>query len=80
MAIVTLDRHLKPFTNLDSYNSDLHLPTNPILALILSQYGRYIPGSPRLYSYMAANNIHNNKPFGQYKYESDTDPIYINNY
>lgn len=70
-AVLTLDRFLKPFLNEESYNSAVHLPINPVLALILSRYGKYISGSlsPGLYSYMAVNNIHNNKPFGQYKYE-----------
>ena len=77
-AIGTLDRYLKPYLNNGNYNSALHLPTNPVLSLILSRYGRYIPGhgNSGIYSYMAVNNIHNNKPFGQYKYERDEDYTY----
>ena len=58
------------------YNSQLHPPTNPIINLILSHYGRYLPGShqPKIYSYMAVNNIHNNRPFGQYKLSCDEGP------
>ncbi|CAG9863927.1 unnamed protein product, partial [Phyllotreta striolata] len=50
-------------------------PVNPFLALLLSQYGRYIPGygpGRGIYAYQAANDFHNNKPFGSYKiYEDD---------
>ncbi|XP_043289548.1 uncharacterized protein [Venturia canescens] len=58
------------------YNSQLHPPPNPILSLILSHYGRYLSGNhrPKIYSYMAVNNIHNNKPFGQYKLSCDEGP------
>lgn len=58
------------------YNSPLHPPPNPIISLVLSHYGRYIPGprQPKFYSYMAVNNIHNNRPFGQYKLSSDEAP------
>ncbi|XP_011260400.1 uncharacterized protein LOC105253809 [Camponotus floridanus] len=77
-AIKTLDRFLSRTLNDDSYNSKLHPPLNPVLALILSRYGRYVPGTrnPRVYAYMAVNNIHNNLPFGRYKYEHDEEPIY----
>ncbi|CAL1680156.1 unnamed protein product [Lasius platythorax] len=77
-AIKTLDRFLSRTLNDDGYNSKLHPPPNPVLALVLSRYGRYVPGTryPRVYAYMAANNIHNNQPFGRYKYESDEEPIY----
>lgn len=77
-AIKTLDRFLSRTLNDDGYNSKLHPPPNPVLALILSRYGRYVPGTrnPRVYAYMAANNIHNNLPFGRYKYEYDEEPIY----
>ncbi|XP_014608900.1 PREDICTED: uncharacterized protein LOC106789315 [Polistes canadensis] len=62
--------------NGDSYNNELHPPTNPVLALLLSRYGKYVSGlrNPRLYSYMAVNNIHNNRPFGQYKQECEEEP------
>ncbi|KAG5890802.1 hypothetical protein JTB14_026923 [Gonioctena quinquepunctata] len=52
------------------------LPINPYIALLLSQYGRYVPhyGSRGgLYAYQAANNHHNNKPFGSYKIYEDND-------
>ncbi|XP_029173758.1 uncharacterized protein LOC114942542 [Nylanderia fulva] len=77
-AIKALDRFLSRALNDDSYNSKLHPPPNPVLALVLSRYGRYVPGTrnPRVYAYMAANNMHNNQPFGRYKYESDEEPIY----
>lgn len=77
-AIVTLDRFFKSFLNSESYNSALQPPTNPVLALILSRYGVYVPSSLKShpYAYMAVNNIHNNKPFGQYKYEYNENPIF----
>lgn len=77
VAIKALDRFLSRTLNDDGYNSKLHPPPNPILALILSRYGRYVPGTrnPRVYAYMAVNNIHNNL-FGRYKYECDEEPIY----
>lgn len=58
------------------YNSPLHPPPNPLLSLILSHYGRYLSGKqhPKIYSYMAVNNIHNNRPFGQYKLSCDEGP------
>ncbi|KAK2588591.1 hypothetical protein KPH14_006363 [Odynerus spinipes] len=78
-AIRFLDRFLSSALNGDSYNSELHLPPNPVLALVLSRYGRYVPGpqNPRHYSYMAVNNIHNNRPFGQYKLEREEEPRYV---
>ncbi|KAJ8931221.1 hypothetical protein NQ314_015892 [Rhamnusium bicolor] len=51
------------------------LPINPYIALLLSQYGRYVPhhGTGRgLYGYAASNNYHNNKPFGSYKIYEET--------
>lgn len=77
-AIKALDRFLSGALNSDGYNSVLHPPPNPILALVLSRYGRYVPGTRnrRIYAHMAVNNIHNNKPFGRYKYEYDEEPIY----
>ncbi|XP_025163481.1 uncharacterized protein LOC105182070 [Harpegnathos saltator] len=77
-AIRALDRFLSEALNVDSYNSQLHPPPNPVLALILSRYGRYVPGTrnPRVYAHTAANNMHNNQPFGIYKYEQDEQPIY----
>ncbi|KAI4483986.1 hypothetical protein M0804_007442 [Polistes exclamans] len=71
-----LDRFLSRTLNGDSYNNELHPPTNPVLALLLSRYGKYVSGlrNPRLYSYMAVNNIHNNRPFGQYKQECEEEP------
>lgn len=57
-----------------------YLPVNPLLAVLLSNYGYYLPGAfgirnnyRNLYGYLASNNIHNNKPFGSYKIYSDTD-------
>ncbi|KAJ8919169.1 hypothetical protein NQ315_012155 [Exocentrus adspersus] len=50
------------------------LPINPYIALLLSQYGHYVPlygSSKGLYGYAAANNFHNNKPFGAYKVHED---------
>ncbi|KAL2738546.1 hypothetical protein V1477_011905 [Vespula maculifrons] len=78
-AIKFLDRFLSRTLNGDSYNNELHPPTNPVLALVLSRYGRYVAGprNPRLYSYMAVNNIHNNRPFGQYKQECEEEPRYV---
>ncbi|XP_066581443.1 uncharacterized protein [Prorops nasuta] len=75
-AIGTLDRFLSGALNRDGYNSELHPPTNPLLALVLSRYGHYLSGprNPRIYAYMAVNNIHNHKPFGQYKLQSDEEP------
>jgi len=65
------------------YNSVEHLPPDPFVALFLSHYGKYLPavhgfGSVgnryrNLYSYLASNNIHNNKPFGSYKIYEDSD-------
>lgn len=77
-AIKALDRFLSRTLNDDGYNSKLHPPPNPILALVLSRYGRYVPGTrnPRVYANMAVNNIHNHLPFGRYKYECDEEPIY----
>lgn len=52
------------------------LPINPYLALLLSQYGRYLPshGTGRgLYAYTAANNFHNNQPIGSYKIYEETE-------
>lgn len=77
-AIRALDRFLSRTLNNDGYNSELHPPPNPILALVLSRYGRYVPGtqSPRVYAHTAVNNVHNNQPFGKYKYECDEEAIY----
>lgn len=62
------------------YNSLDHSPPDPYVALLLSHYGRYLPAGNilttqyrNLYSYLAANNIHNNKPFGAYKIYEDAD-------
>lgn len=51
-------------------------PLNPYIALLLSHYGRYTPIYGKgngIYSYGAANNYHNNKPFGSYKIYEDAD-------
>ncbi|XP_011302104.1 uncharacterized protein [Fopius arisanus] len=67
-AITTLDWLMDN----KGYNSPIHPPPRPVIALVLSHYGRYLPiaRGPRVYSYMAVNNIHNNQPFGQYKWEA----------
>ncbi|XP_066259197.1 uncharacterized protein [Euwallacea similis] len=60
-----------PSTQIGVGNHPDQGPVNPYIALLLSQYGRYLPihivGSRGLYYYAAANNYHNNKPFGSYK-------------
>lgn len=56
------------------FNHPQHLPVNPYIALFLSHYGRYVPIHGRkygIYGYTAANNYHNNKPFGSYKIYED---------
>jgi len=77
-AIKALDRFLSRTLNNEGYNSELHPPLSPVLALVLSRYGRYVPGTrnPRVYAYMAVNNIHNFQPMGKYKHECDEEPIY----
>lgn len=63
------------------YNSLEQTPPDPFVALFLSHYGKYLPASGgslgdhynNLYSYLASNNLHNNKPFGSYKIYEDTD-------
>ncbi|XP_043252507.1 uncharacterized protein LOC122397420 [Colletes gigas] len=77
-AIKALDRFLSGVLSDDGYNSELHPPPNPVLALILSRYGRYVLGArnSRVYAHMAVNNIHNNKPFGNYKIECEQLPTY----
>lgn len=69
-VILELNRLIQAIEKTKSYNSVLHIPTNPTLALILSHYGKYTIETPKhhSYSYAASNNVHNNKPFGQYKY------------
>ncbi|XP_034179136.2 uncharacterized protein LOC117603775 [Osmia lignaria lignaria] len=78
-VIKALDHFLSGVLNDDSYNSELHPPPNPVLALVLSRYGRYVLGArnPRIYAHMAVNNIHNNKPFGSYKIECEEVPTYV---
>lgn len=78
-AIKALDHFLSKVLNDDSYNSELHPPPNPVLALVLSRYGRYLPGprNSRVYGYMTVNNIHNSKPFGNYKVECEQVPTYV---
>ncbi|XP_044262552.1 uncharacterized protein LOC123010006 [Tribolium madens] len=66
--------HLHP--KIPGYNHLEHLPLNPYLALLLSHYGKYQPVFGKgggLYGYVAANNYHNNKPFGAYKIYEDND-------
>ncbi|XP_049871034.1 uncharacterized protein LOC126370256 [Pectinophora gossypiella] len=69
-----------PLKVLHRYNSLNHLPVDPMLAVLLSNYGIYLPYSyglhnnyRNLYGYLASNNIHNNLPFGPYKVFADTD-------
>ncbi|XP_053976559.1 uncharacterized protein LOC128875197 [Hylaeus volcanicus] len=78
-VIKALDHFLTGVLHDDGYNSELHPPPNPVLALILSRYGRYVLGArnPRVYAHMAVNNIHNNKPFGSYKLECEEVPTYV---
>ena len=45
---------------------------DPLVPLLLKQYGKYLPyglGSYGLYGYSAPNNAEDNKPFGSFKYE-----------
>ncbi|XP_045465741.1 uncharacterized protein LOC123674728 [Harmonia axyridis] len=58
------------------HNTLQHQPINPYIALLLSHYGRYVaaPGEGKgIYSYVASNNYHNNKPFGSYKIYEEGD-------
>nr|CAH7721192.1 unnamed protein product [Callosobruchus chinensis] len=67
----------------NSYNHPELPPLNPFIQLLLSHYGRYLGHTQGkneaswsgrgLYGYAAANNIHNNKPFGAYKIYEDAD-------
>lgn len=57
---------------------DRHPPPNPYLQIALSQYGVHWPlvyGHPfgGIYGYSAANDIHNNQPFGGYKVTEEYD-------
>ncbi|XP_060525049.1 uncharacterized protein LOC132701269 [Cylas formicarius] len=60
-----------PTYKYQGFNHPDHLPVNPYIALLLSQYGRYLPinslNGKGIYYYGASNNYHNNKPFGSYK-------------
>ncbi|CAG9787088.1 unnamed protein product [Diatraea saccharalis] len=69
-----------PMNVLYGFKSFNNLIKDPSLAVYLSNYGYYLPGSygiqnkyRNLYGYLASNNIHNNMPFGSYKIYSDTD-------
>jgi hypothetical protein len=55
-------------------------PPNPLLQVMLSHYGRYLPipqfwgvQGNGLYSYSAGNDLHNNGPNGAYKIVQDYD-------
>ncbi|KAL3277706.1 hypothetical protein HHI36_013051 [Cryptolaemus montrouzieri] len=77
LEALLLSKPLEIPAKFTGYNTLQHPPINPYIALLLSHYGRYVavPGAGRgIYSYGAANNYHNNKPFGSYKIyeESDT--------
>lgn len=61
-------------------NRQNNLPVDTLSAVLLSNYGIYLPqfyksnnNYKNLYGHLAFNNIHNNKPFGNYKLFSDTD-------
>uniref|UniRef100_A0AAR5NZ42 Uncharacterized protein n=2 Tax=Dendroctonus ponderosae TaxID=77166 RepID=A0AAR5NZ42_DENPD len=64
-----------PRAKSDVGNHPEEVSVNPYITLLLSQYGRYLPihalGTKGLYHYAAANNYHNNKPFGSYKVYED---------
>lgn len=69
-----------PLRVLPQFNNLKQLSVDPLLAVLMSNYGYYFPGSygihsryRNLYGHLASNNIHNNKPFGSYKIFSDTD-------
>lgn len=69
-----------PLRVLPQFNNLKQLSVDPLLAVLMSNYGYYFPGSygihsryRNLYGHLATNNIHNNKPFGSYKIFSDTD-------
>jgi hypothetical protein len=57
-----------------------HQPPNPVLQVLLSHYGKYLP-TPHfwgvqgngLYGYSAGNDLHNNAPNGAYKIVQDYD-------
>jgi hypothetical protein len=76
LAALVLSSSLHLHPKIPGHNHNDHLPLNPYLALLLSHYGKYSPvfGKGRgLYGYVAANNYHNNKPFGAYKIYEDGD-------
>lgn len=61
-------------------NRQNNLPVDPLIAVLLSNYGVYLPqfykannGYKNLYGHLAFHNIHNNNPTGNYKLFSDTD-------
>lgn len=66
------------------YNYLNHFPVNPLMQVLLSNYGYYLPGSLGirrfgLYNHMAYNNIYVNKPFGtvyRYNIKPDREPWY----
>ncbi|GJQ72661.1 hypothetical protein Trydic_g1323 [Trypoxylus dichotomus] len=75
--LLSYNLHISPDS--PGFNHPQHLPINPYVALLLSHYGRYIPlsgsssGGRGIYGYTAANNYHNNLPFGSYKIYTDRD-------
>ncbi|KAK9738870.1 hypothetical protein QE152_g9451 [Popillia japonica] len=80
LATLLLSYNLHISADSPGFNHPQHLPINPYVALLLSHYGRYIPlssGSSSsgrgIYGYTAANNYHNNLPFGSYKIHTDRD-------
>ncbi|XP_018326589.1 uncharacterized protein LOC108737906 [Agrilus planipennis] len=73
---LALNSYLYRFPTISKSNHPELLPLNPFVSLLLSHYGRYIPlrklHGRSIYGYSAANNYHNNKPFGAYKiYENE---------
>lgn len=69
-----VSNHLQIPPKLLNRNYPQHQPINPYVALLLSHYGKYVPvyGNGRgLYAYNAANDYHNNRPFGSYKVHED---------
>lgn len=66
------------------YNYLNHFPVNPLMQVLLSNYGYYLPGSLGirrfgLYNHLAYNNIYVNKPFGtiyRNNIEPDGEPWY----
>lgn len=71
------NRHHQPIHGYSIY--DRHPPPDPHIQILLSHYGKYLPGSHYwsggygFYSYSAGNDYHNNLPIGEYKRTSEHD-------